>query len=118
MEERYILAEAAEKLGVSKGTLVNWIERAKLRAEVDRQRMEDDMRAHYLTRPQLEQLAALHRRALKGDDIRERMAALERRMERLEALIAHQGDSATTSTEKDSSAPLQSHTEAFPQQQE
>jgi len=105
-------------LGVSRKTLEGWLVRDGMSSIVRKQRMETDMRAHYLTKAQLEQLAALHRRALKGDDVRERMAALERRMERLEALIAHQGDTSTTSsTEIGPSVPPPSHPEAFPQQE-
>jgi transposase len=91
MQERFTIAEAAAKLNISTSGLENWINQAKLRRAVDEQRMENDMRAHYLTRPQLEQLAALHRRTLKDDDVERRFAALEQRIERLEALIANQG---------------------------
>ncbi|HEY7348138.1 MAG TPA: hypothetical protein VH599_07430 [Ktedonobacterales bacterium] len=65
-EERYILLEAAQKLGISKGTLVNWIARAGWSELVATQRMEYDQRAHYLTGAQLEQLAKAHRRTIRG----------------------------------------------------
>lgn len=66
-EERYILLEAAQKLGISKGTLVNWIARAGWRELVDKQALEYDQRAHYLTGEQLEKLAKDHRRQLKEE---------------------------------------------------
>lgn len=64
-EERFILLEAAEKLDISKGTLVNWIARAGWTKLVANQRMEYDQRAHYLTGAQLEKLAKDHRRTLQ-----------------------------------------------------
>lgn len=95
MEERYILIEAAGILDISKRALDQWIDRAGMRSVVNKQRMETDMRARYLTRSQLEQLAALHRRTLRGDgeigEVRQRLAAVEERLARLEALITHQG---------------------------
>ena len=94
MEKRYTMAEAAYLLNISTSSLENWINDAKMRAIVKRQRMETDMRAHYLTRPQVEQLAALHQRTLRDgeeSDIGQRLAAIEERLARLEALIAHQG---------------------------
>lgn len=63
-EERYIMQEAAEILGVSRKTLVNWIDSDWLRDTVNKQVWEKDARAHYLTRKQLEQLARSHRRSL------------------------------------------------------
>ncbi len=119
MEKRYTMAEAAYMLNISASGLEKWITDAKMRSVVKKQRMETDMRSHYLTKAQLEQLATLHRRTLREEqDIGQRLAAVEERLARLEALMAHQGDSSTSSMEQGPSAPLQSHTEAFPQQQE
>lgn len=90
MEDRYILVDAAQKLSISKSTLLNWIARANLREAVNKQVMEGDLRAFYLTRAQLEQLAALHRRKI-GESIGERVAALEQQVavltEKVEELI-------------------------------
>lgn len=63
-QERYTMAEAAEKLGISNKTLVNWVNRGGLREVVERQVFEYDQRAHYLTRGQLEKIAKDHRRSL------------------------------------------------------
>ena len=99
MEKRYTIAEAAYLLNISTSGLENWITDAKMRAIVQKQRMETDMRSHYLTKAQLEQLAALHRRTLREEsDIGQRLTAIEERLERLEALIANQRDTSTTSS--------------------
>lgn len=99
MEKRYTMAEAAYMLNISASGLEKWITDAKMRSIVKKQRMETDMRSHYLTKAQLEQLAALHRRTLREEsDIGQRLAAMEERLERLEALIAHQGDNTSTSS--------------------
>ncbi len=60
-KERYTMAEAAKKLGVSNKTLVNWVNMGGLREAVEAQVFEYDKRAHYLTRQQLEKLAKDHR---------------------------------------------------------
>lgn len=101
MEKRYTMAEAAYMLNISASGLEKWISDAKMRAIVKKQRMETDMRSHYLTKTQLEQLAALHRRTLREreeSDMGQRLAAIEERLTRLEALIAHQGDNTSSSS--------------------
>lgn len=74
-EQRYILLEAAELLGISKGALVRWINNDGLRVVVDSQVMPHDKRAHYLTRTQLEKLAKDHRRTLKNDAVRQNVVS-------------------------------------------
>lgn len=82
-------------LGISKSTLDDWLVKAKLRRTVDRQRFPDDMRQRYMTRAQLDQLAAAHRRQLTTPTTIDPLARLEavdaaltERIEALEARVA------------------------------
>lgn len=94
-EERIPIAEALARLEISKSAFDRWIEQAGLRQRLNKQRFPDDMRQRYLTRAQLDQLAAAHRRQIgeaKATDPLARLeavdAALTERIEALEARVA------------------------------
>ncbi|GEM_PF-2897065 len=78
MKEHYSLSEAQEALGVSKSTLEAWLRKEKaLTQALKKQRFPDDMRQKFLTRAQLEQLAAAHRRQIATPDTLDPLARLE-----------------------------------------
>lgn len=88
--KQYTLEEAAQALGVSTTTLRLWVREIKdLHAAVEQQRVEYDMRQRYLTLEQVQALAVAHGRELRQDDENtgQRLAALEKRIERLEAFL-------------------------------
>jgi polyhydroxyalkanoate synthesis regulator phasin len=89
-EDRISIADALEMLQVSKSTLEDWIHKAKLRNAVNKQRFPDDMRQRFLTRVQVEQLAAAHRRQIATAAELDPLARLEAvdaaLTERIEAL--------------------------------
>jgi polyhydroxyalkanoate synthesis regulator phasin len=89
-QKKYTYGEAMGLLGISKSTLEEWITKAKLRSTVKKQYYPDDMRQHYLLRPQLELLAAAHRRQLATPTTIDPLARLEAAnaalTERIEAL--------------------------------
>lgn len=89
--EQYSMSEAARALGVSLRTLTRWIDQQG----IARDRPFSDMRQRTLSRAQVEQLAATHKRTLRPIDLEgiaanlgelyERMERLEAKVERLEA---------------------------------
>ncbi len=100
--ERYRLEEAAEALGVGLSTLRIWLAASSaLRKAVQKQRLDYDMRRHYLTGDQLRELAEGHGRTLTPRDqatrledleavdaaLTERIEALETRVKALEAAL-------------------------------
>jgi polyhydroxyalkanoate synthesis regulator phasin len=100
-QKKYTYGEAMALLGISKSTLEEWITKAKLRNIVKKQYYPDDMRQHYLLQPQLELLAAAHRRQLAtpatidslarleavAAALTERIEALEQRVAKLESQV-------------------------------
>jgi len=91
VKERYTIAEAVSALQTSKSTLYTWMLRADLVEPVKRQRMPDDWREHYLTRAQVEELAAAHRRTLDqagAPDVQAVDSALSERIERVEGRLS------------------------------
>lgn len=102
-QDRYTIPEALQVLGISKSALDSWIKRAGLRESISSQRMEDDMREHFITREQLESLATSHRRQIAttannldplarleavDSALTERIEKLEERLEAVEHAIS------------------------------
>lgn len=75
--EYYRLEEAAEVLQVGLSTLREWIDVTGLRKTVQQQRLDYDLRRHYLTGDQLNALATAHGRTLKPYDQIRRLENLE-----------------------------------------
>lgn len=107
MEQRYTMPEAANMLGVSVSLLRTWVRNAGLREQVQKQRLDYDLRVFYLTQTQLEQVATLHGRrispspsmdieavdtALKEqiDDLKADLDAIKQRLARIEQQLGHQ----------------------------
>ncbi len=89
------MPEAANMLGISISLLRSWVQKAGLREQVQKQRLDYDMRVFYLTQAQIEQIATLHGRqiaTLATIDPLARLeavdAALTERIEALEARVA------------------------------
>jgi hypothetical protein len=90
-KDRYSLEEARQLLGISKSGLEKWL----LRARLEPTRDKDDMRLRWLSRAQIEQLAAAHHRQFQelehvpdmqalDSALSERLDAIERRLDAVE----------------------------------